>query len=79
MFSASSSVKKGKTSAFINDSIDYISVSDKIFRQMLFRALNAIETFSCLINEDEQIKFSRHYTSLIDRLCYLQLTKINTV
>jgi hypothetical protein len=73
--SSSESVPRKKLEAptTINDSIDYASVPDEIFSQMSSAAFNGREKLNCFLNEDEKIKFIRHYTSLIDRLSYVQL------
>jgi len=65
--------KKLKAPTTINDSIDYASVPDEIFSQMSSADFNGTEKLNCFSNEDEKIKFIRHYTSLIDRLSYVQL------
>jgi hypothetical protein len=74
----SMSIRKVKQpSAMINDSIDYANISDEIFSQMSSVVFNRTENFNCFLNEDEKIKFIRHYTSLIDRLSYVQLQEFH--
>ncbi|CAF1645710.1 unnamed protein product, partial [Didymodactylos carnosus] len=53
------SKRKVKESAKINDVIDYTSVPDEIFSQMLSTAFNGIEQLNCFLNEDEKIAFIR--------------------
>jgi hypothetical protein len=67
------STKKVKTPPIIKDSFDYAKIPDEIFSQMFSTAFDGTQNFVCFLNEDEKIKFIRHYTSLIDRLSYLQL------
>ena len=67
------STRKVKASANTKDSVDYNTIPDEIFLQMLSTDTNGTQKFDCYLNGDEQIKFIRQYTSLIDRICYLQL------
>ena len=57
----------------INDSIDYATVPDEIVSQILITAFNEVEQLFIVLNDDEKIKFIRHYSSLIDQLSYVQL------
>jgi hypothetical protein len=67
------SSREVKASPKINDSIDYTKVPDEIFCRMTSTAFNRSEKLNNIFNEDEKIKFIRGYTSLIDRLSYVQL------
>ena len=62
-----------KELTMINDSVDYATVPDEIVSQISITAFNQIEQLFCFLNEDEKIKFIRHYITLIDRLPYVQL------
>ena len=66
-------MRKVKIPSVIKDSIDYTSVPDEIFAQMFSAAFNEKESLICFLNEDEKIKLTRSYTSLIDRLSSVQL------
>ena len=66
-------MEKVEARKMIKDSVDYVTMPDEIFSQMLSTAFNGSEKLICFWNEDEKIEFTRHYTSLIDRLSYVQL------
>ena len=57
----------------INDSVDYATVPEEIVSEIPITAFNEIGQLFIVLNEDEKIKFIRHYISLIDRLSYVQL------
>ena len=67
------STRKMKASTNTKDSVDYNTIPDEIFLQMLSTDTNGTQKLDCYLDGDEQIKFIRQYTSLIDRICYLQL------
>lgn len=69
------STRKMKASTKTKDSVDYNTIPDEIFLQMLSTDTNGTQKFDCYLNGDEQIKFIRQYTTLIDRICYLELQK----
>ena len=71
--STSVSNRKVKTAPLIKDSFDYGSIPDEVFFQMSSTVFDRTQNIVCPLNEDEKIKFIRHYTSLIDRLCYVKL------
>lgn len=71
------SKRKVKTCPIIQDAYDYSKISDEVFFQMLSDADNGFITLSCLWNTDDEIKFIRQYTSLIDRLSYVQLQELH--
>ena len=62
--------------AMTNDSIDYTSIPDEVFSHMFSIAFNGIENMNNFSNEDQKIQLIRHYTSLIDRLSYVQLQEV---
>ena len=62
-----------KELTMINGSVDYATVPDEIVSQISITAFNEIEQLFSFLNEDEKIKFIRHYITLIDRLTYVQL------
>lgn len=65
--------KKVRRVPIIHDVVDYTTVSDEIFLQMLSKAFIDAEQLNSILNEEEKIKFIRRFTSLIDRVCYLRL------
>ena len=65
-----------KIPSAINDSIDFASVPDEIFAQMFSTTFSGTRKLICFSNEDDKIKFTRPYTSLIDRLSYVQLQEL---
>ena len=62
-----------KELTMINDSVDCATVSDEIVSPISITAFHEIEQLFIVLNEDEKIKFIRHYITLIDRLSYVQL------
>ena len=71
------SMKQVKSSsAMTNDSIDNTSIPDEVFSHMFSIAFNGIENMNNFSNEDQKIQLIRHYTSLIDRLSYVQLQEV---
>lgn len=71
---ASTRIVKAPTN--INDAFDYTKVPDEIFLQMLSEIFDKTQNLVYFSNEDERIKFIRRYTSLIDRLSYVKLQKL---
>jgi hypothetical protein len=62
------------TSTTTNTLIDYTTIPDEIFYEMLLKAFNAnTEKLSQFSKEIEQVEFLRHYTGLIDRFSYIKL------
>ena len=62
--------------AMTSDSIDYTSIPDEVFSHMFSIAFNGIENRNNFSNVDQKIQLIRHYTSLIDRLSYVQLQEV---
>ncbi|CAF1294384.1 unnamed protein product [Adineta steineri] len=67
------STKEENLQMVTNDSVDYKTISDDIFIQMLSTASYNTDKLDQLMNIEEQVSFICEYTNLIDRLCYLQL------
>ena len=76
-FTTSMSTKKVKTTTTItNDSVDYYDVPDEVFLQILSTAFNGAEMLTYFADDDDKIKFTRHYTSLTDRLSNVRLQEL---
>lgn len=71
-----SSKRKVKEVPIIKDTFDYAQLPDIIFYQMYSTVFNENEDLFCFANTDDRIKFVRQYTSLIDRLSYVQLQEL---
>ena len=71
-----SSKRKVKELPVIKDTLDYSKVPDSVFDQIYSSIFEENEDLPCFSNTVEKIQFVRKYTSLIDRLLYVQLQEL---